>query len=107
MALSKERKEKIIKKFRTHDNDTGSPQVQIAILTEEIRDLTEHLKSHKQDFSSRVGLLRKVQERKKLMKYLQREDEKALDALQKTLKIKSTMEALKPSMHEEVEPAIS
>lgn len=98
MALSKERKEKIIKKYRTHDNDTGSPQVQIAILSEEIKDLTEHLKSHKQDFSSRVGLLRKVQERKKLMKYLKREDIKAFEELVKTLKLKTVIEDIPPSL---------
>jgi small subunit ribosomal protein S15 len=102
MALSKERKEKVIKKYRTHDSDTGSPQVQIAILTEEIRDLTEHLKSHKQDFSSRVGLLRKVQERKRMMKYLQREDEKALADLLKSLKVKYTMETLPVEKEETV-----
>lgn len=102
MALSKERKEKVIKKYRTHDSDTGSPQVQIAILTEEIRELTEHLKSHKQDFSSRVGLLRKVQERKRMMKYLQREDEKALADLLKSLKVKYTMETLPVEKEETV-----
>jgi small subunit ribosomal protein S15 len=88
MALSKEKKDKIIKKFRTHDSDTGSPEVQIAILTEEIRELTDHLKQHRADFSSRRGLLRKVQERKKLMRYLQRENEKAYFSIIKTLKIK-------------------
>ena len=66
------RKEKIIKKFRVHDTDTGSTQVQIAILTEEIKELTEHLKQHKHDYSSRRGLLKKVGERRKLLKYLQK-----------------------------------
>jgi len=88
MALSKDKKEKIIKKFRTHDNDTGSSEVQIAILTEEIKELTEHLKSHKHDFSSRRGLLRKVQERKRLLRYLQREDDKSYQAILKALKLK-------------------
>lgn len=68
--LDKKAKEKIIEKFKTHDNDTGSAQVQIAILTHEIKDLTEHLKMHKKDFSSRRGLLRKVNERRKLLRYL-------------------------------------
>ena len=58
--MTKKDKEKLIKKFRTHDTDTGSPQVQIAILTEEIKQLTDHLKMHKHDFSSRRGLLKKV-----------------------------------------------
>ena len=65
--LDKKSKEKIIKKFRVHDTDTGSSQVQIAILTEEIKELTEHLKKHKHDFSSRRGLLKKVSERRKLL----------------------------------------
>ncbi len=72
--LDKKNKEKIIKKFRVHDTDTGSPQVQIAILTEEIKQLTEHLKQHKHDYSSRRGLLKKVGERRKLLKYLQKEN---------------------------------
>ena len=70
MALTKEEKDKIIKKFRLHDKDTGSAEVQIAILTEEIKSLTEHMKNHKHDYSSRLGLIKKVQERKKLMTYL-------------------------------------
>ena len=65
--LDKKAKEKVIKKFRVHETDTGSPQVQIAILTEEIKELTEHLKNHKHDFSSRRGLLKKVGERRKLL----------------------------------------
>ena len=71
------KKQKIIEKFRTHKSDTGSPQVQIAILTAEILDLTKHLKEHKKDFSSRRGLIKKVSERRRLLKYLDREDEKA------------------------------
>lgn len=70
--LDKKAKEKIIKKFRVHETDTGSSQVQIAILTEEIKELTEHLQKHKHDFSSRRGLLKKVGERRKLLKYLQK-----------------------------------
>lgn len=88
MALDKAKKDKIIAKFRTHDNDTGSSEVQIAILTEEIKELTGHLKNHKQDFSSRRGLLRKVQERKRLLRYLQREDEKRYEEIIKSLKLK-------------------
>ena len=86
--LAKKDKQKLIAKFRTHDNDTGSPQVQIAILTEEIKQLTEHLKKHKHDHSSRRGLLKKVGERRKLLKYLQKEDEKAFRDLTEKLKLK-------------------
>ena len=85
--LNPDKKKKIIEKFKTHATDTGSPQVQIAILTEEIRELTEHLKTHKKDFSSRRGLIKKVGERRRLMKYLKREDGKAYDELMAKLKI--------------------
>lgn len=85
--LDANRKKKIIEKFKTHPTDTGSPQVQIAILTEEIKELTEHLKTHKKDFSSRRGLIKKVGERRRLMKYLKREDGKGYDELMAKLKI--------------------
>lgn len=86
--LDKKAKEKIIKKFRMHDTDTGSSQVQIAILTEEIKELTEHLKVHKHDFSSRRGLLKKVSERRKLLKYLQKESAEQFKDLAIKLKLK-------------------
>ncbi len=86
--LDKKAKEKVIKKFRVHDTDTGSPQVQIAILTEEIKELTEHLKKHKHDFSSRRGLLKKVGERRKLLKYLQKESAEQFKDLAEKLKLK-------------------
>ena len=86
--MTKKDKEKLIKKFRTHDTDTGSPQVQIAILTEEIKQLTDHLKMHKHDFSSRRGLLKKVGERRKLLKYLQKENAAAFQELAIKLKLK-------------------
>jgi len=86
--LDKKKKRRIIKKFQTHKNDTGSPQVQTAILTEEIRDLTSHLQEHRKDHSSRRGLLKKLGERRKLLKYLQKEDEKAFKILAITLKLK-------------------
>ncbi len=88
IMLDKKAKEKIIKKFRVHDTDTGSPQVQIAILTEEIKELTEHLKKHKHDFSSRRGLLKKVGERRKLLKYLQKESAEQFRDLAEKLKLK-------------------
>ena len=86
--LDKKAKERLIKKFRTHETDTGSAQVQIAILTEEIKELTDHLKKHKHDFSSRRGLLKKVGERRKLLKYLLKEDAAAFQKLADQLKLK-------------------
>lgn len=85
--LTPEKKKKIIEKYRTHATDTGSPQVQIAILTEEVKELTEHLKMHKKDHSSRRGLIKKVGERRRLMKYLKREDGKGYDELMAKLKV--------------------
>lgn len=86
--LDVKKKQKIIEKFRTHASDTGSPQVQIAILTSEIEELTGHLKDHKKDFSSRRGLIKKVNERRRLLKYLEREDQKAFLKLKKELELK-------------------
>lgn len=86
--LDKKNKEKLIKKFRTHDSDTGSPQVQIAILSAEIDQLIEHLKMHKHDYSSRKGLLRKVAERRRLLKYLQKESAADFKELAIKLKLK-------------------
>ena len=74
MALTKEMKQDIIKKYATHEGDTGSPEVQIAILTAEINELTEHLKDHKHDHHSRRGLLKKVGQRKSLLNYLSKKD---------------------------------
>lgn len=86
--LTAKKKLNIIKKFRTHESDTGSPQVQIAILTAEVADLTIHLREHKKDNSSRRGLISKVNERRKLMKYLDREDPAALKTLKEALKLR-------------------
>ncbi len=85
--LDAQKKKKIIEKFKTHATDTGSPQVQIAILSEEVKELTDHLKTHKKDFSSRRGLIKKVGERRRLMRYLKRTDAKAYDELMGKLKI--------------------
>lgn len=74
MALTKEAKEQIVKKYGKGANDTGSAEVQIAILTEEINNLTEHLKEHKHDFHSRRGLLKKVGKRRSLLNYLIKTD---------------------------------
>ncbi len=74
MALSKEEKAKIIKDFARNDKDTGSTEVQIAILTNEINTLTEHLKVHKHDYHSNRGLLKKVGQRRNLLAYLAKKD---------------------------------
>lgn len=102
--VDKKFKEKLIKKFQTHPGDTGSPQVQVAILTEDVKFLVDHLKIHKKDFSSRRGLLKKVSERRRLLKYLGRENPEAHDELVKKLKLKtkSAVDAAK----EEPEPLI-
>ena len=76
MALAKEKKEQIIKEFAKSENDTGSAEVQIAILTHEINELTEHLKVHIHDHHSRRGLLKKVGQRKSLLNYLAKKDVK-------------------------------
>ncbi len=86
--LDKNKKEAIIEKFKTHAKDTGSPQVQIAILSEEMKELASHLKSHKKDNSSRRGLLKKVSERRRLLKYMEREDAAAHADLVEKLKLK-------------------
>jgi small subunit ribosomal protein S15 len=74
MALDSAKKSEIIKKFARGENDTGSPEVQIALLSERISYLTEHLKINKKDHSSRLGLLKLVGQRKRLMKYLRKKD---------------------------------
>ncbi len=86
--LSKQKKQNVIKKFQTHKGDTGSSEVQIAILTTEIDELVGHLKVHAKDHSSRRGLLRKVGERRRLLRYLQRENAAAYEELVKKLKLK-------------------
>jgi small subunit ribosomal protein S15 len=72
--LDREAKEKIVTDYRTHEGDTGSPQVQIALLTERINQLTEHFKTHKKDNHSRRGLLKMVSQRRSLLDYLKRRD---------------------------------
>lgn len=86
--LSKDKKKRIIKKYQTHEGDTGSSQVQIAILTAEIDELSGHLKAHHKDHSSRRGLLRKVGERRRLLRYLKKENAAAYEELVKALKLK-------------------
>lgn len=72
--LTKEQKQEIIKKYQLHESDTGSPEVQIALLTERINRLNEHLQVHKKDFHSRRGLLKMVGQRRKLLNYLKEYD---------------------------------
>ena len=72
--VPKEKKQEVISEYRTHESDTGSPEVQVAVLTERIRELTEHLKAHSKDFHSRRGLLKMVGSRRKLLRYLKEKD---------------------------------
>lgn len=74
VAISQERKQQIIEEHKTHENDTGSPEVQIALLTENIQNLTEHLRQHKKDHHSRRGLLKMVGQRRSLLAYLKKKD---------------------------------
>lgn len=74
MALTPERKKEIIENFKIHPNDTGSPEVQIALLSERINYLTEHFKVHKKDYHSRRGLLKLVGQRRRLLNYLKQKD---------------------------------
>ncbi len=74
MSIEPEKKGELIQRFHRHEKDTGSPEVQIALLTERISNLTEHFKLHKKDFHSRRGLLKLVGQRKRLLAYVKRED---------------------------------
>lgn len=74
MALTKERKNELVNEFKTHEGDTGSPEIQVAILTEQINTLNDHLRVHKKDHASRRGLLMMVGKRKHLLTYLRNKD---------------------------------
>lgn len=74
MSITAERKQEVINSYATAEGDTGSPEVQVAILSERIRNLTEHLKAHKKDFHSRRGLLMMVGQRRRLLDYLKRKE---------------------------------
>ena len=87
--LTPEEKERIIAKYKLHNKDTGSPEVQVALLTEEIKRLIEHLKKHPKDFHSKRGLLKQVAKRKKLLRYLEREDKKRYNDLIKKIGLKA------------------
>ncbi len=81
MSLTKEKKQQVIADFAIKEGDTGSPEVQIAVLTEKIVALSEHMKTHVKDFHSRRGLLKMVANRRKLLKYVKNQDPKRYDAL--------------------------
>lgn len=98
--IDPKKKAAIIKKFQTHAGDTGSSEVQIAILTSEIDELIGHLKMHPKDHSSRRGLLRKVSSRRSLMRFLKKEDPASYEVLTKKLKIKQSRVIAKPGAKE-------
>jgi small subunit ribosomal protein S15 len=86
--LTKRIKENTLKNAQRHDNDTGSPEAQVALLTRQIEELSSHLRKHKKDFHSRRGLLQMVADRRKHLKYLQRKDDAAYVALIEKLGLK-------------------
>jgi len=88
MVLTTDKKQTIIKKFAIQKDDTGSPEVQVALLTERINDLTGHLKTHVKDNHSRRGLLAMVSKRRRLLNYLTRKDKKRYQAIISKLKLK-------------------
>ena len=88
LMLKTEEKQKIISKFRVHNTDTGSPQIQVAVITEEIKRLADHLKTHPKDNHSRRGLLKMVSKRKTLLDYLARKDENAYEEIVKKIGLK-------------------
>ena len=81
MSITAERKQEILKEFATEKGDTGSPEVQVALLTERIKNLTEHFKDHKKDNHSRRGLLKLVSQRRRLLDYVKRKDESRYQTL--------------------------
>ena len=85
MAISKDEKDNIIKEYATHEGDTGSAQVQIAVLTADINELNEHIKQHKKDFASQRGLMKKIGHRRNLLAYLRNNDLQAYRELIKRL----------------------
>ena len=88
MSITTERKQELIKEFAQKEGDTGSPEVQVAILSERINNLTDHLKSHNKDFHSRRGLLVMVGQRRRLLDYLKTKDQSRYQTLIERLKIR-------------------
>ena len=88
MSITKERKNELVTTFRSHEKDTGSCAVQIAVITERINNLTEHFKVHKKDHHSRRGLLKLVSQRRTLLSYLKREDEESYHDIVKRMSLR-------------------
>ncbi|HBT43821.1 MAG: 30S ribosomal protein S15 [Alphaproteobacteria bacterium] len=88
MSITAERKQELIGEFQSGNGDTGSPEVQVAILTERIANLTEHMKTHKKDFHSRRGLLMMVGQRRRLLDYLKKKNDGRYEELVKRLGIR-------------------
>ena len=88
MSITPERKAELIKEYATKSGDTGSPEVQVAVLTERIKNLTEHFKDHKKDNHSRRGLLKMVSQRRRLLDYTRAKDEERYKSLIKSLGIR-------------------
>lgn len=88
MTLQKTQKKTVIENFKTHTDDTGSPQVQVALLTERINGLTEHFKMHKKDHHSRQGLLKMVNKRRRLLEYLKSHDKAEYEKVIKKLDLR-------------------
>jgi len=88
MSITAQKKQELIGEFATKDGDTGSPEVQVAILTERIRNLTEHLQTHKKDFHSRRGLLIMVGLRRRLLAYTKRKSQERYETLIKRLELR-------------------
>jgi small subunit ribosomal protein S15 len=88
MSIAPAKKQEVIATYKTHEKDTGSPEVQVAILTERINHLSKHLESHRKDFTSRRGLLMMVGQRSRLLKYLQRKDPKRYQSVIQRLGIR-------------------
>ena len=88
MPLTKENKDELIQEYHRHESDTGSPEVQIAILTKRINQLTDHLRTHKHDESSRRGLLKMVGQRRRILNYLRKKDYQSYTEITDKLKIR-------------------
>jgi small subunit ribosomal protein S15 len=88
VSITKDKKQTVIQEYQRDKSDTGSPEVQVAILTERIKSLTEHMKMHKKDFHSRYGLLKLVSRRRKLLNYIKRRSEEKYSEFIKKLDIR-------------------
>ena len=85
MALAKEQKAEILSKFKTHDKDTGSPEVQVALITTRINELNEHFKEHKKDYHSKRGLMKLIGQRRRLLNYVKGKSEERYQTIIKSL----------------------